>query len=78
MVSDNFKGKGYGTQAEQQVLEYVFKELNMEYVYAHTLAKNHRSREALIKLGFTPIEINEQTCRFVRHKTQNEEVAASG
>lgn len=78
MVSDNFKGKGYGTQAERQVLEYAFNKLNMESVYAHTFAKNHRSRKALIKAGFAPIEINEQTCRFVCYKTQSKEVAISG
>ena len=78
MVSDHFKGKGYGTQAEQQMLTYAFSKLQMESVYAQTLAKNHRSRKALIKAGFTPIEINEHTCRFVCRKTQSKEVATSG
>ena len=50
------------------MVTYAFSKLQSESVYAQTLAKNHRSRKALIKAGFIPIALNEHTCNFVCRK----------
>ena len=50
---DEFKNQGYGTVAECFALQYAFRELNMETVYADSLIKNTRSQHVLEKVGFT-------------------------
>lgn len=49
---DSVKGKGYGTEAERQMLEYAFDELEMKAVNADAAIKNSRSRHVLENLGF--------------------------
>lgn len=52
MQNDSFKGKGYGTKAEQLAIAYAFDELKMKKVYADVIHKNKRSQHILEKLGF--------------------------
>lgn len=52
MQNDKFKGKGYGTIAEQLAIKYAFNEIGLKRVYADTIQKNKRSQHVLEKLGF--------------------------
>lgn len=52
LVNDNYKGSGYGTQAEQLVLDHTFRNMDIDVIRADTLIKNERSRRALEKAGF--------------------------
>ncbi len=52
LQNDSCKNKGYGTEAELQVLEYAFNKVGMEVVYADTLIGNKRSQHVLEKVGF--------------------------
>lgn len=50
--SDEFKNKGFGTEAEFLTLQYAFDIMEMETVYADSLLGNFRSRRVLEKVGF--------------------------
>ena len=52
MQNDKFKGKGYGTKAEQLAIKYAFDELKMKKLNADVIHKNKRSQHVLEKLGF--------------------------
>ena len=52
MQSDAYKGRGYGTCAEQLALQYAFEVLDMAAVNADVIAKNTRSQHVLEKVGF--------------------------
>ena len=65
MQNDNFKGKGYGTEAERLAVKYAFDELGMKAVNADTVIKNVRSQHILDKLGFEFIK-EEGDFRFYR------------
>ncbi len=52
MQNDNFKGKGYGTEAEKLAIKYAFDEMGMAAVNADTVVKNTRSQHILDKIGF--------------------------
>ena len=55
LVSDGFKNKGYGTETERQALDYVFRIMDFDAVYADSLVTNLRSRHVLEKVGFREI-----------------------
>lgn len=59
MQNDTVKGKGLGTQAERQAIQYAFDELKMTTVYADALRKNIRSQHVLEKVGFKRIRTDE-------------------
>ena len=52
MQNDVYKGRGYGTCAEQLALQYAFEVLDMAAVNADVIAKNTRSQHVLEKVGF--------------------------
>ena len=52
MKNDNFKNRGYGTEAEKLALKYAFEQMNMNTVFANTIHKNERSAHVLEKAGF--------------------------
>ena len=52
LQNDSVKNKGYGTQAEILALQYAFKEMKMNTVYADAIHKNTRSQHVLTKVGF--------------------------
>ena len=60
LVNDQYKGKGFGTQAEHLLLDHVFANTDIELIYADTLKKNHRSRHVLEKVGFTVIRTDHE------------------
>lgn len=45
-------GKGYATESSKAILEYGFKHLNTDTIFAITDPKNINSKNVLIKLGF--------------------------
>ena len=53
MKNDNFKNRGYGTEAEKFALKYAFGQMNMNTVLADTIHKNKRSAHVLEKAGFS-------------------------
>ena len=65
MQSDEVKGRGLGTQAIRLALEYGFRELKMERIFADVVLKNERSRHIVEKLGFTLVGGGELHRRFV-------------
>lgn len=52
LVNDLFKGKGYGTEAEQLILDYAINTLELKTIYGDAVHRNHRSKHILEKLGF--------------------------
>lgn len=52
MQNDQYKGRGYGTRAEQLAVEYALNELKMKRIHADTILKNKRSQHVLEKVGF--------------------------
>ena len=56
MKNDNYKNKGYGTKAEQLVIDYVFNKLNLKTLYADCIITNTRSQKVLEKVGFKLIK----------------------
>lgn len=52
MQSDAYKGRGYGTCAEQSALRYAFETLDMAAVNADVIVRNTRSQHVLEKVGF--------------------------
>ena len=48
----SMRGKGYGTEAKELVLDYAFGELGMNSLWAITLESNEASRRALEKQGY--------------------------
>lgn len=52
LSNNTVKGYGYGSQAEEQILNYAFNELGLSTVYADTVLRNKRSQHVLEKQGF--------------------------
>ncbi len=56
MIGDkDYWGKGYGTEAVQLLLEYLFSVLNLKRVYLHTLSWNYRAQASFIRAGFNVV-----------------------
>lgn len=60
MKNSNYKGKGYGTKAEQLLIDYIFNELNIPVIYADAVISNIRSQHVLEKVGFKEIKRDNQ------------------
>lgn len=60
MINDSYKNKGYGTAAERLILEYAFRELEMQTVFADALIGNQRSQRVLEKVGFIKTHQDDQ------------------
>lgn len=56
LCNDEFKGRGFGSEAERLIIGYGFTELGVSTIYADTVIRNHKSQHVLIKLGFTEID----------------------
>lgn len=46
------KGKEYGTEAERLIIQYAFRELRLNVLYADAVLRNTRSQHIMEKLGF--------------------------
>ena len=60
MINDSYKNKGYGAAAESLILEYAFRELEMQTVFADALIGNQRSQYVLEKVGFIKTHQDDQ------------------
>lgn len=52
VLSDEFWGKGYATEATRRVLEYAFNELDVNLISVYHFAFNERSKRVIEKCGF--------------------------
>lgn len=52
MLNDEYKNRGYGTEAEKLAVRYALEELGMNTVTAKAIHKNTRSQHVLEKIGF--------------------------
>ena len=52
MKNTAYKDRGFGTQAERLVIQYVFHELDIPVLYADSILSNTRSQHVLEKVGF--------------------------
>lgn len=68
LQNDSCKNRGYGTEAELQVLEYAFNEMGMQTVFADALLKNTRSRHVLEKVGFQETHRDEAFVYYICEK----------
>ncbi|MEG2918597.1 MAG: GNAT family N-acetyltransferase [Clostridium sp.] len=60
IVNDNYKGLGYGTEAIELIIEYIFNTLKIRNIYADTMGSNLRMQRIFNKLGFGFINKEEQ------------------
>ena len=57
MIGDRaYWSKGYGTDAVDTLLKYIFTQTNMKRVYLHTLDWNQRAQKSFGKSGFRQIK----------------------
>lgn len=66
IYKDEFQGKGIGTQALSQCLNYAKNVLGLKEIYLDVLKDNERAKALYIKLGFVEIESEESD--FLRFK----------
>ncbi|SHH34545.1 Protein N-acetyltransferase, RimJ/RimL family [Clostridium collagenovorans DSM 3089] len=52
LINDAFKGKGYGTEAQQLLIDYAINTLGFKIIHADAVHRNLRSIHILEKLGF--------------------------
>lgn len=76
MRSDEFKNKGYGTQAELLALDHAFRIMDLEIVYADSLLNNTRSQHVLKKVGFKEIRRDESFVYYECRKQDRIDPAA--
>jgi RimJ/RimL family protein N-acetyltransferase len=68
LVDDTVKGKGYGTEAINLLISYVFNILNLETIKADSVIRNTRSQHVLEKCGFKYINVDSEFKYFVLKK----------
>ena len=63
----DYWGKGYGTDAMQTLISYVFEEFELERVYLHTLEWNSRACKCFERCGFAERgRLMRQEQRFIK------------
>ena len=65
MQQDQWKNRGFGTQAERLAIQYAFDTMGLETVFADSLVGNKRSQHVLEKVGFRKIN---QDADFVYYR----------
>lgn len=77
-VGTQYQGKGYATEASQEVIRYGFENLQLRVIWATYFSDNEASRRVQEKLGFTfhhtfetYDEITQQTRMVMAQKLQN-------
>ncbi len=69
LVNDTVKGKGFGTEAEELLIEYAIKELGLHTIYADAIHRNNRSKHILEKLGFEHI-YDDEALAYYKYSSQ--------
>jgi RimJ/RimL family protein N-acetyltransferase len=54
LMSTEFRGQGYGTEAKHLLLEYCFDRIHLHALCSHVWEPNQRSAAALLKQGYRP------------------------
>lgn len=65
LVNDKYKGLGYGTEAVEIAIDYVFNVLKLKYIYADTMGSNFKMQRIFYKFGFKLI--NREDHRYDMH-----------
>ena len=55
LANDSYKNHGWGTEAEQLMINYAFGQLGLNKILADCVHRNKRSQHVLEKLGFVHI-----------------------
>lgn len=63
-----YKNRGFGTEAQRQMISYGFDQLGLQKIYADCLHRNQRSRHILEKLGFRHLRSDDCFHYFVLEK----------
>ena len=69
MITEEYRGKGYATEAVKAIIEYAFQQAGQEYLLALIDFDNSASRRVVEKLGFAyhgvrVVEIEGEACEF--------------
>lgn len=62
--NDEYKNHGWGTEAEQLIIKYAFKEMGLDTIYADAVHRNTRSQHVLKKNGFTHTHDDGTLCYY--------------
>ena len=66
--------KGYGTDAVDTLLKYIFTETNLKRVYLHTLDWNYRAQKSFSKSGFRQVKsVRKRGLDFIQMEVLREE-----
>jgi RimJ/RimL family protein N-acetyltransferase len=65
LANDNYKNHGWGTEAEQLLVDYALEELGLVTIYADCVHRNRRSQHVLEKIGFVYSHEDETLRYFV-------------
>lgn len=68
LSNDTVKGYGFGTRAEELILNYAFNDLRLSTVYADAVIRNTRSQHVLETLGFVYTHEDEMLRYYEIHK----------
>ena len=60
-----YKNRGFGTEAQRQMIAYGFEQLGLQKIYADCLHRNQRSRHIIEKLGFRHLRSDDSFHYFV-------------
>jgi RimJ/RimL family protein N-acetyltransferase len=52
IANDNYKGFGYGTEAFELAIGYVFNKLKLKYIYSDTMGTNLKMQRIFDRFGF--------------------------
>lgn len=59
--------KGYGTDAVNSLLEYIFTTTHLTRIYLHTLEWNHRAQRSFAKSGFQQVkQVRRRSLEFIQ------------
>lgn len=62
----DYWGKGVAEEASRQILKYGFEERGLTYVYLHVRKDNVRAVRLYNKLGFVPIENEDNWIKMIK------------
>lgn len=65
MKNKKYKDRGFGTQAELLIIDYVFHQLDIPVLYADSIITNTRSQHVLEKVGFSLLREDEERKHYI-------------
>lgn len=78
-VSDNYQNKGFATEASKVLIQWVFENIQLDYLSAIVKPENIPSKNVIEKLGFVFVDTRDvpydgQICKFYYYKLYNNEL----